>query len=190
MKAHLNPFAPGRVCRQLPFDPTLAGTDWSHLETSFSENRCRAIVWGRHGSGKSTFLNTFRRRLEAQAPVTQLTFRPEEPRLKASQRARLAELTGRFLLIDGEDHLSLRERREVRGASQDAIGYLAARHSPGRLPTLLHLRSSPEIARILLSRIDEAACHEFESELPALLRKKNGNLRDLWLTLYDVYAFR
>lgn len=189
MKAHRNPFAPGRVQRQLPFDPTLIGTDWETIANAYQAHGRRAIVWGRHGSGKSTFLETFRKRLAQETPVRVLTFRNEKRQLTAQDRETLSDLRECYLFVDGEGHLSRAECREVRRASQGARGYLAIRHLPGRLPTLLHLKSSPRLARALLQRIDEAAFAHFEKELPRLLRKKNGNLRELWLSLYDSYAF-
>ena len=64
MKAHLNPFAPNRVQRLLPFDPLLAGSSWDSIESDWEQLDRRAAVIGHHGSGKTTFLETFRTRLE------------------------------------------------------------------------------------------------------------------------------
>jgi ATPase subunit of ABC transporter with duplicated ATPase domains len=190
LKAHLNPFAPDRVQRRLPFDPELIGTTWEEIESQFQKLNRRAVVWGHHGSGKSTFLKSFATRLEKNRPVRLLFFQQGNSHLSSSQKAVLQNLNGVDLLVDGEGHLARRDKALLRKASQQAAGYLAVRHHPALLPTLLRLHSNAEVARELLTRIDATAAEAHQNELPTLLRKNRGNLREMWLSLYDKYAFK
>ena len=191
MKAHLNPFAPDRVQRLLPFDPELLGTTWEQVETRWQSLHCRAAITGPHGSGKTTFLHTFAEHLAKTSHVETLFFHRNERHLSPEQKEQLAQLKDpahTVLLADGEGHLSLKERRWLRNQSRRMAGYLVARHHRCTLPTLLSLKVTPQLAHQLLRQIHPAEAARRESDLPHLLRKKSGNLRELWLSLYDNYA--
>lgn len=191
MKAHLNPFAPDRVQRLLPFDPQLIDTSWEALESRWQKLGRRAAIIGHKGSGKTTFLRTFATRLEDSHDFVRLFFRQGDRTLGQTELKQLQEIQkGRkaILLIDGEGHLSLTERHRLRNHARKAEGYLVARHHRSLLPTLCHLRSSHELASALLARMDLKEQEALQSELPHLLRKKRGNLREVWLSLFDEYA--
>lgn len=191
MKAHENPFAPDRVQRRLSFDPELAGTTWEQIEARWKTLNCRAAIIGLHGSGKTTFLKAFSKRLAPTYHVEALFFHYDQKNLTDDQRQQVLALSNQkkaVLLVDGEGHLRLSECRWLRRQSQHLDGYLVARHRPCRLPTLLKLKSSPEIAQQLLERIHPPEAILRQEQLPHLLRKKGGNLRELWLSFYDDYA--
>ncbi|WP_411845791.1 hypothetical protein AAFN60_19575 [Roseibacillus persicicus] len=191
MKAHLNPFAPDRIQRLLPFDPTLSGTTWEAIESRWEKLSRRAAVRGHHGSGKTTFLDAFAPRLQPRFRVERLFLHRDSRQLDQEQRQLLESIRGQqdvILFVDGEGHLTGSERKALRKLSLTLGGYLAARHHRSRLPTLLHLKSDPLLARTLLEKIEPAASRELHESLPAIFRKKNGNLRELWLSLYDNYA--
>ncbi|MGJ8726490.1 MAG: hypothetical protein ACSHYB_18240 [Roseibacillus sp.] len=191
MKAHLNPFAPDRVQRLLPFDPELIETTWEQLETRWENLHRRAVITGPHGSGKTTFLNTFAERLADTYHVETLFFHRDEHRLSPQQRKQITRLKApsrTILLVDGEGHLTLRERHWLRHQSQEMAGYLVARHHRCTLPTLLSLSVTPKLAHQLLEQIHPAEATRRANDLPQLLRKKSGNLRELWLSFYDNYA--
>lgn len=191
MKAHENPFAPDRVQRRLPFDPLLIGTTWQDIEAQWTRLNKRAAIVGHHGSGKTTFLEAFSKRLAATHHVETLFFHRDERLLSSDQREQvlaLAHQHSAILIVDGEGHLKISERRWLRTQSQNIAGYLVARHRRCRLPTLLKLESSPQLALQLLQRIHPPEAAQQEKQLPKLLRKKGGNLRELWLSLYDDYA--
>ena len=191
MKAHLNPFAPDRVQRLLPFGPEFVGTTWEQLESDWENSSRRAAVVGPHGSGKTTFLNTLGERLSSSYHVEKLFFHRDERHLSGEQKTQLARLKDpahTILLVDGEGHLTLRERHWLRRQSGEMAGYLVARHHRCTLPTLLSLKVTPQLAHQLLKRIHPAEAAQRKNDLPLLLRKKSANLRELWFSFYDSYA--
>lgn len=191
MKAHLNPFAPDHIQRQLPFDLALVDITWQALEQKWARLNYRAAVVGPHGSGKSTFLKTLAQRLRDDHHVVTLFFRVGDTSLTQSDWEAVKKCdTTTILLVDGEGHLTLHERHRLRKAAKQAGRYLAARHRPSTLPTLLHLRANANLASQLLARLELPEQDELQKRLPLLLAKKNGNLREVWLSLYDEYALK
>ena len=191
MKAHFNPFAPDRVQRSLPFEPQLADTSWEAIEKKWQQLGRRAAVIGHKGSGKTTFLKTFRGRLEENYQVRCFFFRTGDRLLQPTHLEALARLPkeeNTILLVDGEGHLALRERLRLREGARHAEGYLVARHHRSQLPTLLKLQSSALLAVELFERLNLEGYEEIRERLPSLLKKKRGNLREMWLSLYDQYA--
>ena len=191
MKAHLNPFAPDRVQRLLPFDPELSSTSWEALDDRWLKLNYQAAVTGPHGSGKTTFLDTFSERLARTFSVERLFLHRNECRLSSAQREQITQLkdpANTILVVDGEGHLTWRDRRWLRRQSQKMAGYLVARHHRCSLPTLLSLKPTPQLAHQLLQQIHPAEAVQRENDLPLLLRKKSGNLRELWLSFYDDYS--
>lgn len=191
MKAHRNPFAPDRVRRLLPFDPTLLGTNWEAIERDWERLGRRAAVRGHHGSGKTTFLDTFAGRLSPQFRVEKLFLHRGTRYLNEQQDCLLEFLANQqdvILFVDGEGHLKASERRRLRKVSQNLGGYLVARHGRSSLPTLLQLKSNPLLAEILLEKIHPPAATNSKETWPRTFRKKGGNLRELWLSFYDDYA--
>lgn len=191
MKAHLNPFAPDRVQRLLPFDPSLVETNWEAIESRWEKMGQRAAIVGHKGSGKSTFLKTFAKRLQKERNVVQLFFRAGDRKLGECHREKLAGMTNDqnvVVLVDGEGHLCWAQRNLLRNFCKHSAGYLVTRHHRSTLPTLLHLQSNPQLAETLLSKIAPDKEESIHQQLPSLLRKKSGNLREVWLSLYDEYA--
>jgi hypothetical protein len=186
VSATSNPFSTGRLERLLAFDPTLVGDSWEAIERRWESLGRRACVIGRHGAGKTTFLDAFAAR--QTRPVVRLFFNDGHRRLSPGNRGTLRQLAGAVVLLDGDRHLPWRERRELARAVAPAHGVLRARHHRGRLPVLLSLRTDAELARRLLARIDPAAGPLLEPELPRLLRKHHGNLRELWLEAFDLWC--
>ena len=191
MKAHLNPFSPDRIQRLLPFDPALIESSWELIERRWQSLQYRAAITGPHGSGKTTFLDTFATRLAPSFHMKTLFFQRQVTHLSLGQREQITQLKEpdrTILLVDGEGHLSMSERRWLRSHSRKMAGYLVARHHRSTLPTLLSLKTNPKLAQSLLQQIDPAEAAYREDDLPRLLRKKRGNLRELWLGFYDDYA--
>jgi hypothetical protein len=188
VSATSNPFATGRLERVLAFDPELVGTSWEAIFGRWESLGRRACVVGHHGAGKTTFLDAFAKRLDA--PVVRWFFNDERRRLDAADRARLREVAGKVVLLDGDRHLPWAQRRELRRALEPAAGVLSARHRAGDLPVLIELRADAELAGRLLEKIDPALAAELERELPRLLQEHRGNLRELWLACYDLWSAR
>lgn len=186
MTAAGNPFAPDRLRRRLGFDPTLAGTTWQALESRWHELGCRAAVTGHRGSGKTSLLDVWAARLD-EAP-RRLFFNESRRSFDQQDRAVLASCAGKILFIDGEDHLSWLQRRELRWATRKAAGVLVARHGRGGWPELIRLRSDPRQAAILLERAAPECAARFVPEVEERLRRNRGNLRELFLACYDDLA--
>lgn len=185
MNARGNPFDPIRLERVLAFDPGLSGTSWRWIEKRWAALR-HAAVTGRHGAGKTTLLDALAVRLRGRGePPLRLFFNEERRRLSPGDRETLARCAGRVLLVDGDRHLPWDERRRLHRAAATADRTLFARHRRGFLPELIRLESTPELAFGLFERIGVPADR-------ALIRKLfhagNGNLRELWLTCYDLAA--
>ncbi len=184
MKARDNPFAPSRLERVLAFDPELIGTSWEALENRREKLGRRAAVTGRHGAGKTTLLAAWARRLEARGEgVIRLFFNDERRGLSDGDRELLRGCAGMHVMLDGETHLPWRERRLLRVLLAPAAGILAARHRRGSWPELIRLKSGPGLARALFQRIGAASLPP--GTLEREMRLCRGNLRELWLRLYD-----
>ena len=183
VSAIFNPFATGRLERLLRFDPEIIGHSWAGIESQWELCGRRACVTGHHGAGKTSFLDAFAERLPQR--VVRVFFNDEHSRLNAADRQKLDQVAGAVVFLDGDTHLPWRDRKELARALEGAAGVLSARHRAGRLPVLLRLASSPELAVQLLRRIDADIADEWGSELPQLLRQHQGNLRELWLACYD-----
>ncbi len=186
MNARDNPFDPCRLERLLAFDPALAGTTWEALETRWRSLGHRAAVTGPHGAGKTTLLDAFATRLRQRGdPPLRLFFNEEHRRLSPADRETLRQSAGRTLLVDGDEHLPWRERRELRRAIRTAAKTLLARHRRGPWPELIRLKATPRLAFELLERIGPPGNSAF---ILNLFQAKKGNLRELWLACYDLAA--
>ena len=170
----------------LGFDPVLAGTTWELLESRWHELGCRAAVTGQRGSGKTSLLDAWAERFD-EAPL-RLFFNDRHCDFDAANRAVLASCAGKFLLIDGENHLPWLRRRELRRASQAAAGVLVARHGCGGWPELIHLQSSAVLAAILLERASPEWAGRFLPEVENRWQANRGNLREMLLGCYDDLA--
>lgn len=188
MTARDNPFAPGRLRRVLGYDPRLAGGSWEALDARWEALGRRAAVTGHRGSGKSSLLDAWAARLDE--PPLRLFFNESKRVPDAADRARLAACAGRVVFVDGEDHLSWPERLRLRRALRTAAGLLVARQRRGVWPELIHLRSDPALAAILLGRAAPDHAAPFQAQAEARWRIADGNLRELFLTCYDELAGR
>ena len=186
MTASDNPFATGRVERLLTFDPTLIGSSWEVIEERWLELGRRACVSGHHGAGKTTFLEAMTKRLRQTAPVECLFFNQQKRGLSIDDRMVLDQCEAVYLIIDGDEYLSWSERRELNRASLRAQGCLFARHRKRGLPELLRLRSNPDLARELLTRISPEWRSRVGDQIEEKLGRVGGNLRELWLECYDL----
>lgn len=186
MKAHENPFATRRIEQRLAFDPELVGTDWSVVLEKWQALDRRACVIGRHGAGKTTFLDAMGSRIEG--PVVRFFFNGDRRRLMAEDGEKMESGRGAVWLVDGDTHLGFADRRRFQVASRQAAGLIAARHRACGLPVLLHLRPDLALATELLRRAHPEGAHHFEADLAARFEKHRGNLRHLWLDCYDRLA--
>ncbi|WP_035609021.1 hypothetical protein [Haloferula sp. BvORR071] len=189
MTARDNPFAPARLARVLGFDPALNGSSWEELEAKWERLGRRAAVTGQHGAGKTSLLAAWAQRSEAKGdPVIRLFFNEQHCQLQDPDRDLLGECVGKLVLLDGDCHLSWWQQRELHRLLRPAAGVLAARHRRGPWPELLRLEPGLELAKILLNRAFSARSGPWSDNLPERWRRHRGNLRELWLELYDEAA--
>jgi hypothetical protein len=190
MNASENPFSTGRVERLLAFDPSLIGCSWELIEARWAALDRRACVTGHHGAGKTSFLDAMARRLAPTGRVERLFFNDRRQVLSSEDHSLLEACNDAVLLIDGDEYLSWSERRKVMRKSLAARGCLFARYRTGKLPELLKLSSSRELAEALLARISPEWGKSLEEDLGRRLEKQRGNLRELWLEYYDLAAIK
>lgn len=189
MIARENPFAPGRLERVLTFDPALIGSSWEALEQSWEALGFRGAICGRHGSGKTTLLRAWAKRLEERGKAPLRIFLNEEKRgLDPEDHQTLTQIRGRFLFVDGEQHLPWREKSLLRRASRDAAGVLVTRWRAGLSPVVCQLKPDADLAFDLLQRAAPEYATRYSSILDRRLAKHRGNLRELFLGCYDELA--
>jgi hypothetical protein len=186
MTAGENPFAPGNLRRRLGFDPALAGTSWQDLEERWCGLGRRAAITGRRGSGKSSLLEAWAGRWPE--PPLRLFFNDQRCRIGEEQAALLEACGGRVVVIDGAGHLPWRERRLLRRLTAPARGVVVSRHRAGEWPELIRLRSTPELAQVLLDRIDPGWRCRPGASFDQRWRACRGNLREFFFACYDALA--
>ncbi|HEV3028222.1 MAG TPA: hypothetical protein VG457_11655, partial [Planctomycetota bacterium] len=145
MRARDNPFRSDQV---LSIRYRLQSGTWNELLQRFDALGRRAAIVGREGSGKTTLLEDlaphFRDRGES---VRELRLDAEMPGFEGKYlHDFFASLTPRsMILLDGAEQLGRRAWSQFERRSRGAGGLLVTLHQPGRLPTLMETRTSPEL---------------------------------------------
>jgi hypothetical protein len=159
------------------------GVTCETLLDRLQQNQGRGQITGGHGTGKSTLV---------QALLSALT--------KASRPYHLVELHDRqswlprdawpgirpngILAIDGYEQLNRWNRFWVRFACRCfGSGLLVTAHTNVGFPEIWHTRATTELAKQIVHRLDPSK-HVFD-ELPQLLARHQGNLREVLFELYD-----
>jgi hypothetical protein len=195
MQARDNPFATDRVERVLAFNPEWAGTTWHAIETRWQKLGRRAILTGRHGSGKTTFLDAWKNRLSQNNQDIQdghetldLFLNREKTTLTPESWLALENCTEKTIILDGEEQLSWLARRKFHRLTRNAHALLVTRHRPSNLPTLLHL--DPDITTLHLCVQQLAPDHypRLTPDLPTWWNQTQGNIREALLLCYDAMA--
>ncbi|MBT8036654.1 MAG: hypothetical protein KJO21_03825 [Verrucomicrobiae bacterium] len=186
MQAHDNPFATDRVERLLTFNPAWADTSWPSIETRWQKLGRRATLTGRHGSGKTTFLDAWKKRLHQDGHESlDLFLNRENSTLDPKSWQALAHCIGKTIILDGEEQLSWIARRKFYALTRDAHALLVTRHRASKLPCLLHL--DPAIS--LLDRCVQALAPDhydaLRTHFPSWWHQTRGNIRESLLLCYD-----
>ena len=156
----------------------------------------RAAIVGPHGTGKTTLLTVVRPHLEAEAPdrCGWTTLRiGERPTELWHTLARLPD--DGTIIIDGYEQLGLVQRlRLIATARRRRIRLLVTAHRPPAMFTVVaRTGTSRQIARRLAAILLERFPAQREAMLGAFDRQwdaANGNIRQLWATLYDDYEYQ
>ena len=92
------------------------------------------------------------------------------------------------LLYDGADALPLPHWQLLRLATRRAGGLVITAHAPGRLPTLVQTSTDAALLGELAAELVGPAARELGPLLEQLRAERAGNLREVFLTLYDLAA--
>jgi hypothetical protein len=188
MRARENPFRTERIGR-LGFRHPALPVDAIHRR--LLELGCRAAIVGPHGSGKTTLLRELGRRLASEGLRVQRWFlNADGPAPKTRTLVREARSLGArdVLLFDGAGHLPRLGWWRVVHACRGAGGLLVTAHSQGLLPTLVETRTDAALLAELTCELTGPSARRIHPLLEELRAVHRGNLREVFLALYDLKA--
>ncbi len=193
MKPESNPFStrfirPGAIDYLFP-----PGISAETLATALQQQNWRGSIIGPHGSGKSSLLVALVSVLESRGRrVIQQQLQGGQRKLDWSVLKPREWNRETQLIIDGYEQLSRWQRTWLhwrcwhRGA-----GLLVTAHEPVRLPLLFTTKPSLEIALGIVQRLlPESDDHITPADVAEAYAKHQGNLREMLLSLYDVFRGR
>jgi hypothetical protein len=183
-----NPFAAERI-DGLAVRPR--GWTWDALLARLTALDSRGAVIGPHGSGKTTLLEELGRRLGPDRSV-HVRILTDGPRPVARTLAYLppSEAVSRIVLADGAERLSAMDWWRLRVAWRRASGLVITAHAPGRLPTLVEMRTDPALLRELVMELAPDDAERLAGSLDDLFRRHRGDIRSCLRELYDRQAGR
>ena len=143
----------------------------------------RAAIVGQHGRGKSTLL----RELSCRLPNSHLLDLPHETSQHDAMidSALQAAGEGGVVLVDGIERVSWLQRTRL--YRRTSAGLVVTVHRRCRLPTWIHLKSSPELIRELVEELGLGA-DEILTASEHALAHHTGNVRDALRSMYDQIA--
>jgi len=184
MKARDNPLASDRVLALIRYRQL--GWTWPELLVRLDEIHCRCAIVGPKGSGKTTLVEDLIERLTAAGRRCRLIrLSAENGRLDPAALRDLRR--DELLFIDGTEQLPSPRWARLRWQTRRAAGLVVTTHTPGRLPTLLHTTTSPQLLHAILADLLGQRTIG-EDEAVALHARHQGNLREAIGELYDRFA--
>lgn len=191
-----NPYAsrfvrPGAMPYVFPSDMTIA-----RLVDRFDELGRRAAITGPHGSGKSTLLASLTAELAARG--NDVVSRALRDGAQGFEPIDFQQLSPRsVLVIDGYEQLSLWRRIAIAlGVRRRRAGLIVTTHDAVRLPILYRTTTTPESAVQLALQLaatstsTEVANPIAPDDVRRLFARHEGNLREVFFSLYDLYESR
>ncbi|HEY5792772.1 MAG TPA: hypothetical protein VIS74_05700 [Chthoniobacterales bacterium] len=174
MKARENPFRRERIEALAYRAPDF---DWAELEARLTRLGGQGALVGPKGHGKTTLLEQWAARVPGS-----LHFRIAEGQrfLTPAQRQALCESRAAFVLVDSAEQLGWLGWRELRRRVGNARRLAITTHRPGRLPTLRHCQTSPQLLGELAAELTGVP-----RDCTALWRRHRGDLRRALRELYD-----
>jgi len=188
LPARANPFRADRI-EALRF--RLDEPGWDALMTRFAAMRWRGVLIGPHGSGKTTLREEIEARLRADGWNVRIVVLGDECALGWRDLPVLIGHTDERTMIslDGLDRLSAWSWWRFLQAIRDRAGILATSHVPGRLPTLRHHHTSPELLYELVQELTgRSLSTNLRDHCTALFQRHQGDLRACLRQLYDESA--
>lgn len=188
MRARDNPFRSERI---LALRYRLSEDGWNDLLSRLESLKRRAAIVGPKGSGKTTLLEDLAPRLAARG-WTPRPLRLDEEHPKFDGRFLedfVASLGPRdVILFDGAEQLGFLDWRRFERRTRSAGGLILTLHRPGRLPTLLETRTSPELLDALVAQLLGPEDREQGPASRELYARHAGNLREALREFYDRFA--
>ncbi len=188
MRARENPFRTERIGSLAFRHPTLS---LDAIRRRLAAQGGRGAIVGPKGSGKTTLLRELGGRLAGEGLRLRHWFLSAEgPASPTRELARAARALGPrdALLFDGAGHLPRLGFWRVERASRGAAVVLTTAHDEGGLPTLVRTGTDAELLRELSRELVGDAWQGLSSLLDELRAAHDGNLRDVFLALYDLAA--
>jgi len=194
VRARENPFRTERL-RALPFRRRAHlqrdGPAAPRLRDELSTAGGRAAIVGPHGSGKTTLLHELGQQLEADGFRLTRGFLNDALRTPPLRHwLGLASSLGAedAVLFDGFERLSRLHRRALGLAASRAGRLIATSHYETPYPTLIRTSTDSELLRELTAELIGPASARIGGLLDELREQHRGNLRDVFLALYDLVA--
>lgn len=191
MKARENPFRAELVDSLAYRAPTFC---WERLLDNLRRSNFRGAIVGDHGRGKSTLLRELAARLTAAGERVHLLELHQEDRPRASQLVEqwCADIEpDRVVLLDGAEQLSWWPWRQLLRSMRTQRGLVITTHKPGRLPTLWHCETTPELfyelTRELAGQLDRELAEPavpLRSQLREIFLRSRGDVRQCLRKLY------
>ena len=183
LKARDNPFYSDRIEDQIEFDPAWCDTRWQDICQRWETLDGRAAIVGPHGSGKTTFLRAFEKRLDT--PVAHFFLNDERPAMDSADWRRLQRSVdaNAVIFLDGAERLGWRAWRRFTRALGSSGRALVTQHRKGRWSALVETRSSPQLLAHLIDELSDKRVDPVDIE--ALFHGHRGNLREALWECYD-----
>jgi len=182
-----NPFSSHRIDS---LEYRLPEGSWPELTGRLHALGGRAALVGPEGSGKTTLLEELGRRLPGTIVLVRLGGSRRRP-LATALAALPRSITGDHrVLVDSGERLGAMAWVRFRRAVRHAGGVVITDHAPGRLPTLIRCRTSPELLAELVAELASAEAGRLGPRLGELFTRHDGNIRLCLRELYDIYAGR
>jgi len=184
LRAADNPLSTDRLLK-VRFRPLTVS--WEELLKRLEGLDYRAAIVGPEGSGKTTLLEDLASSLKYCGFETVL--------FRVSEEDRAVHWSGKVnreavYFVDSADLLGPLEWLSLKVKTNRARGLIITAQEEGRLPTLLHCKTSPELLYEILRELLGEKASSLKPTVEHVFAKHNGNLRTALLNYYDQLAGR
>jgi hypothetical protein len=188
-----NPFStrhtrPGAIPYRLPDSVTMA-----QLVERLRRHKWWGQILGPHGAGKTTLLHSLLPALsDAGRQVEMFTVHAGQRNLEISPQVTSKWDSATQVMVDGYEQLSWLARRQLqRRCRSRAAGLLITTHRSLGLPTVLHVQPSCKMVTQLVADLTrQAPIHIHEDDVRRCFQQQQGNVREAFFALYDLYERR
>lgn len=188
-----NPFStrfirPGAIDYLFP-----PGVSADSLATDLQQQNWRGSIIGPHGSGKSSLLAALLPAFESRGRrIVQQQLQNGQRQLDWTPLKWREWANDTLVIIDGYEQLSLWQRTLLSlRCWQRGTGLLVTAHQPVRLPLLFATKPSLELALGIVQRVLPASDDRITpADVAEAYARRQGNLREMLLSLYDVFRSR